>query len=140
MTWCQSGTRPLSTHYVDGLVQDCSIPVVNALEILQSSNEPSGCMGLHITFICHTCCHFNATHMVNFMIYPGGRCQSGTGPLPKHYIDALVQAHSISIADALETLQSHIKPSGYVSLHMSIDISHPLPYQFLTYGQFHGYI
>ena len=30
MARCQSGTRPLSIHHVDGLVQDCSIPVANA--------------------------------------------------------------------------------------------------------------
>ena len=31
------------THYVDGLVQDYSISIVNALEILQSCTKPSMC-------------------------------------------------------------------------------------------------
>ena len=34
--------------------------------------------------------------------------------MPSHYIDGLVQDCSISIANALELLQSHIKPSGYI--------------------------
>ena len=56
-------------HCVDDLGKDCNVPVANALEILQSSNKPIGCMNLYLIkpLICHTYCHLNVTHMVKFM-------------------------------------------------------------------------
>ena len=38
-------------HYIDGLVQDCSISIANAMEILQSSTKPSICQVTHTTSV-----------------------------------------------------------------------------------------
>ena len=67
VAWCQSDTRPLLVLYIDGLVQDRNISIANALEIPRSCIKPSGNINVHMSFIHHTYCHINYTHMVNFM-------------------------------------------------------------------------
>ena len=123
--------RTLSIHSVDGLGQDRSIPVANALEIPQSSNKPTGWMSLYLimTLICHTYCHLNATHMIKVNClgvqqghhrYSQGLAGSQAQGHCLHHMDGLVQAHSIPIINALEILHSCIKPAGYTSLHMTL--------------------
>ena len=40
---CYDKTEPLTYAYIDGLVQDCSNSISNALELLQSCTKPSIC-------------------------------------------------------------------------------------------------
>ena len=40
-SFAQAWSVPSCTESIDGLVQDCSIPIANALEILQSCTKPS---------------------------------------------------------------------------------------------------
>ena len=45
MAWGWTGNKPVMAFfsidtYIDGLVQDCSISIANALEILQSCTKP----------------------------------------------------------------------------------------------------
>ena len=113
VSWCQTGTRTLTTHYVDSPGQDCSVPVANALEILQSSSKPTGWMSLYLimTLICHTYYHHR---------YSQGLDASQAQGHCLHHMDALVQARSIPIMYALDILHSCIKPSWYTSLHMTL--------------------
>ena len=64
---CLSGTRPLPIHNMDGFVQDSSIFIFIALEILRSDIKPSGYMCFLMICIYHTYSHFNFTYMVSFM-------------------------------------------------------------------------
>ena len=72
-------TRP----HIDGLVQDCSNSIADALELLQSCTKPSLC-----------CYHPPALSISAHSL-----------------VDGLMQDCSNSIADALELLQSCTKPS-----------------------------
>ena len=51
--------------YIDGLVQDCSNSIANALELLQSCTEPSLCSVLSVHY-CVLLCHVQCipTHMI----------------------------------------------------------------------------
>ena len=70
-------------HYIDGLVQDCSISSANALEILQSYTKPS---------ICYVIC-------LSLLTYPSSpiniRTWFGHQPADmKHWPDSITHQHS----------------------------------------------
>ena len=90
----------LLTGHSNGLMQDCSISIANALEIMQSCPKPSICIFRLISVWCidrsfwiDTCDEF-FQHKINGLVQDCSTC--------------------ISIANALEILQSSTKPSNYV--------------------------
>ena len=99
--WCQSGTRDLLLYYIDGSVQDCSISIANAMEIMQSRIKPFIYISLHF-YVIHYC-RFSATQMATFLGIHKAIIDINSGLVPvRHNIDGSMQDHSISIAKALD--------------------------------------
>ena len=85
----------LNAKHIDGSVQTCSNSIANALELLQSCAKPSICNLIAITMLQL----YREWYWIQRDIYNG-----------KTYINGFVQDCSISIANALEILQSCTKP------------------------------
>ena len=108
--WVRQWFNPSSDSLIyHGLVQDCSISIVNALELLQFCTKPSIYHGLVQG------CSISSANALEIL-------QSCTKP---SIHQGLVQGCGISIANALEILQSCTKPSTYgvwtwSSLHLQM--------------------
>ena len=96
----------LNAKHIHGSAQTCSSSIANALELLQSCATPLICSLNEIT----TLQFYRAWYSIKHDLYNG-----------KTYINGFVQDCSISIANALEILQSCTKP-----LILIVSISHEM--------------